>query len=600
MSRRLWVLGVVLAVSAGVIVHLWTALHWTENFGSDEAVFGLMAKHILDGRIPTYRYGLNYLGSLESLLAAPFLAVLGPSVPSLRLSSILLYAVAMFIHALLVRRHWGASVSLVSTLVLALPARWVLEWTYRPMGFSTILVFGPAALLLAGFQVRRRPLHLARLAGIGGLAGLAWWSNPSTLLYFGVLGAVAWLGTEEWRATRDRLTRLGDRLLGGAAGLAVPTVALAGVGLGTAALFSAGCGPTWSLAAGPAKAALALGLLAMVVLTIAVPGRRAVLLQEAGALALGLFLGALPVWRAWLFYDAPPANPVLPSCLNGVPQRAQLVFGALVPALWGAEPVARLGSMPGWEVALWLAVATAALTATVAFVLRERAALGGLLTAAPVTAGSQPAMALALLLALPVYLALLGANTIDITATRYLMISWQAGAVLLAVFLVRLLSRARWVGAVVGVLWLAQVGCSYGHLTEYWDDTYHWFAPEATTSLTRHLEENGVGGGYAGYWLSYVLTYMNDESIIIAPITGADRYPEYTRFVAEQPLRAFIFWPEHIPEEAPTTANLLRGLGRDDSGGPTFAHILDEAEGLEVVDRRHVGNWDVWLVREAR
>lgn len=47
----------------------WAALQWRANFDSDEAIFGLMARHKLQGRPPTYMYGGRYLES-EALLGA--------------------------------------------------------------------------------------------------------------------------------------------------------------------------------------------------------------------------------------------------------------------------------------------------------------------------------------------------------------------------------------------------------------------------------------------------------------------------------------------------------------------------------------------------
>ena len=39
------------------------------------------------------------------------------------------------------------------------------------------------------------------------------------------------------------------------------------------------------------------------------------------------------------------------------------------------------------------------------------------------------------------------------------------------------------------------------------------------------LKRNGIRGGYAEYWTAYKLTFLAEESIIIAPTDGIDRYP---------------------------------------------------------------------------
>jgi hypothetical protein len=58
-----------LLVFLAIATRLWAAARWSANFDSDEAIIGLMARHILRGQVPIYYYGQNYLGSLDALLA---------------------------------------------------------------------------------------------------------------------------------------------------------------------------------------------------------------------------------------------------------------------------------------------------------------------------------------------------------------------------------------------------------------------------------------------------------------------------------------------------------------------------------------------------
>ncbi len=46
---------------------------------ADEAIVGLMARHILEGRHVAFYYGQDYMGSLEAYLAAAVFAVFGSS-----------------------------------------------------------------------------------------------------------------------------------------------------------------------------------------------------------------------------------------------------------------------------------------------------------------------------------------------------------------------------------------------------------------------------------------------------------------------------------------------------------------------------------------
>jgi hypothetical protein len=70
---------VVLARSAVFV--LWPAAH----FDSDQAVTGLMAKHLAELRaFPVFWYGQTYMLGVEAWLAAPVMAVVGASVTALK------------------------------------------------------------------------------------------------------------------------------------------------------------------------------------------------------------------------------------------------------------------------------------------------------------------------------------------------------------------------------------------------------------------------------------------------------------------------------------------------------------------------------------
>lgn len=125
-----------IVITIGVAVQTWAALQWSVNFDSDEAIFGLMARHILQGHIPTYYYGQRYLGSLDAILSAPLIHWLGNTVPILRITSVLMFGLFPSLHGLLVHRLWGRRVALVSLLVL--PGWQILIWTYRPIAAAGV------------------------------------------------------------------------------------------------------------------------------------------------------------------------------------------------------------------------------------------------------------------------------------------------------------------------------------------------------------------------------------------------------------------------------------------------------------------------------
>jgi hypothetical protein len=89
-------------------------------FDSDQAVVGLMAKHLSEGRgFPLFFYGQNYMLGVESWLAVPFFWIGGPTVAMLRTPLVLInLAVALSTVVLFVRRGLAPGFAFVAALPL--------------------------------------------------------------------------------------------------------------------------------------------------------------------------------------------------------------------------------------------------------------------------------------------------------------------------------------------------------------------------------------------------------------------------------------------------------------------------------------------------
>ena len=80
-----WRVAVVLCVAL-LGLRSWFFLAWEESyFDSDQAIVGLMAKHLAEGRAkPLFFYGQEYMLAVEAWVSAPFIALFGTSVAALR------------------------------------------------------------------------------------------------------------------------------------------------------------------------------------------------------------------------------------------------------------------------------------------------------------------------------------------------------------------------------------------------------------------------------------------------------------------------------------------------------------------------------------
>jgi 4-amino-4-deoxy-L-arabinose transferase-like glycosyltransferase len=181
-----------LLVAAGLRLGLVAA--GVVPFNADEAVVGLMARHILRGERPVFFYGQAYLGSLDAWLVAAAFTLLGPTVLAIRLVQIALLlgtvATTYWLGLQIYRSQWIAG---AAALLLAIPV--VLLTLYSTVslgGYGEMLVIGNGCLLLAVYLLRPAPSAagapdrwrrgLAWL-GLGLLGGLGFWSFPLILVY---------------------------------------------------------------------------------------------------------------------------------------------------------------------------------------------------------------------------------------------------------------------------------------------------------------------------------------------------------------------------------------------------------------------------------
>src|SRR2546427_2321359 len=86
MRARAFALGLAVALLVGMALRLAVIVSPLGEIDADEAVVGLMARHIAFlGDRPVFYYGQPYLGSLEAFSAAPLFGVFNSSTPLLKL-----------------------------------------------------------------------------------------------------------------------------------------------------------------------------------------------------------------------------------------------------------------------------------------------------------------------------------------------------------------------------------------------------------------------------------------------------------------------------------------------------------------------------------
>ena len=178
------------AIAYAVGLRAYIALTSVGALDSDEAVPGLMARHVLAGEIPIFYWGQAYGGAIEPLLTAGVFAVAGSEVWSLRIVPILFFVAAAVV-------AWRVGIRVVGPRAAALGAAlwsfwpiWSVWKSMKAHGFYGALVFFGLLFVLLTLRLAESP-GLARGVALGVVGGLGWWSSPQIALV--VLPCLVWL-----------------------------------------------------------------------------------------------------------------------------------------------------------------------------------------------------------------------------------------------------------------------------------------------------------------------------------------------------------------------------------------------------------------------
>ncbi len=174
---------------------------------SDEAVIGLMARHILHGERPTFFWGQNYMGPFEAYFAALLFALFGSSTFVLGLSALLLTLGFLATVYWIGRAAYGPTVGLLALAWLVIsPPIFTLRQLAPIGGYQELLLLGGLILLGVWSRLRlpyTRPTSragwlrcIAFYAALGVLAGVGLWSDmliaPILLVAAGALLIGRW------------------------------------------------------------------------------------------------------------------------------------------------------------------------------------------------------------------------------------------------------------------------------------------------------------------------------------------------------------------------------------------------------------------------
>jgi len=184
----IWFIGLI-SVAAGF--KIWLIFSDLVPFNSDEAIVGLMARHILRGDWPVFFYGQAYMGSLEASLVAAAFTLFGPQVWVIRLVQTILYLLLIISTVFIGRLFFGSQrAGLIAGSLLAIPTVNLTLYTTASLGgYGVALLMGNLLLITSWKGVYCESINsqsfrkFITMIGFGFFAGFGLWANGLTLVY---------------------------------------------------------------------------------------------------------------------------------------------------------------------------------------------------------------------------------------------------------------------------------------------------------------------------------------------------------------------------------------------------------------------------------
>jgi len=499
----------VLVAALTVAFRLPFLLHADRFFDSDEAVEGLMARHVQQGELPIFLWGQHYKGVPEVYLAAAVFAVAGSSVIALKATTLACFVAFVCVTFVAVETLFSRREAwLTAALLIAGPPSLVL-WSLSANA-EVVLTLLAGSVMTLEIAAWRRSGSRAALAVAGGAAGFALWVHQYIVYYFVALAVAAALDPRGRATLRDWLGE-GDlprwvRLP--TAGAIVVGVAYVVIGLVTFAQggFDVVVGglaiglrnpqKLWRIGVAVVMVAAAVRVGIRAFRTDAHVARSAVLASVGGFL-----LGYAPALAASV--AAPVRAPMGRTNLVALRDAGGSMLASIPTiALGFRSPTTE------WLVSPWWGVVLVAIAAG-SFVALQRRSL--------------PSFFHVLLVVVPIVFMASG-SFVDAQSYRYVMVVYGALPIVLAIGIAQI---GRWNRA-GGVLALVAALGLFAMEQRAW---YQRLAPDArSAAIVECLDREGARGAFGDYWLSYKITFLTGERVIVAPIRD-DRQPALTAYV---------------------------------------------------------------------
>ena len=162
---------------------------------SDEAIIGLMAKHISEGRaFPFYFYGIAYNASCawEAYLAVIPFWLFGVGVVALKIPIVILSLACVTLFYVMATKVYSIRTATLASLFFAL---WpgLLKWHFQPRGYAFYFLLIPALVILFLTIEKQKTPSVRDVFLFGLLCGISFWAMELLLILIVALWVLLFL-----------------------------------------------------------------------------------------------------------------------------------------------------------------------------------------------------------------------------------------------------------------------------------------------------------------------------------------------------------------------------------------------------------------------
>ncbi len=528
-------------VSIAIIDRFTLLRYWYVHFYGDEAIVGLMARHILEGKIPVFYYGQEYLGSLESLIASFYFRLFGSSPLVLKLAPFSFFLLFLVLCYFLFKRIGGRIVAFVACQFLVLSPRVLLVWSTEAQGgHLEVLTLGILSLLifLKYSECTNKKKSIFYLFFLGLVVGIGWWTSQ-LMIFFAIPIFIYFLtNTRLWRALQNwsvvwKVISLRDLNLNRFLKLLFAAINIGLLAYGAILIVSMLNSFFFAGNVIQREIKILVVLFASVAyFNIFIRKKRFWPIQELGFL-FGFSLGYLPVILFHLTGQAGryPGSGFAIVPLSRLLKNLSLLYRACLPEILGTSFSPQ--SDPFLHYFSYCIVSIYA-CGVIYLIHQNRHNIHNLFKLKPCKNDVRFFLLTILFVTPMVFIASI--YPVDRHSFRYLLALY----VVLPFLIGNLANLIRKISKIAFYVFLSSMlfFFAYTHLALYQAlDKNNYY-----DKLLTFLAEKKVTRAYANYGISYPVTFISKESIIVAPYKSKDRYPRYTEILREEETPGYIFY----------------------------------------------------------